>query len=57
MCLSRIKHNKINHNKINHLYQSLLDISGFVILHILFGLFRVIGQKVCVTNPNKLENL
>ena len=20
-------------------------------------IFRVIGQKVCVTNPNKLENL
>lgn len=26
-------------------------------IHISIKKYRVIGQKVCVTNPNKLENL
>ena len=28
-----------------------------LIINVAAGNMRVIGQKVCVTNPNKLENL
>ena len=34
--------------------EDMNDVALFILMH---DDIRVIGQKVCVTNPNKLENL